>query len=102
MTAPMTPERFAEIEALERQTSAAPWEVRTSYRRGTTTLVMVELIRPPKSGSNAPVVKTWKTHELADVEFIAESRTAVPELLAEVRRLRRELIRSNRTVKGLS
>lgn len=51
------------------------------------------------SGDEAPVVAgTWDyecggVREPADAAFIAAARTAVPELVAEVRRLRAELAR---------
>ncbi|WP_331746782.1 hypothetical protein OG923_34175 (plasmid) [Streptomyces halstedii] len=77
---PMTPYRLAEIRFLDAAASSAPWQLDTNQRRkGADALVdaegwlVAENIRHP------------------DAAFIIGTRSVVPELLAEVDRLRKAL-----------
>jgi len=78
MSEPLTPERLAEIEAREKAASAGPWRV-------------MDL------GENPVIVDTRFARHLMrvvhrvfalDLAFSAHARLDVPDLLAEVRRLR--------------
>jgi hypothetical protein len=104
----MTDERLAELEGLARAATPGPWEVETTprpsgtgvYRRGLTITSpgkpnrtyphmpgIVAMIGGSSSFENEPALAD------ADRDFIAAARTAVPELVAEVRRLRADLAR---------
>ena len=76
MTDPMTPERMAEIEARANAATPGPWE---AWDRGIGFEVHVN-----GEELNSEFRETFRQ---ADAEFIAEARTDVPALLAEVRRL---------------
>lgn len=84
----MSDERLAEIRARVAEASPAPWSVDISYRRNSKVIALVQLVRPPVAGSNIPQLKSWQIGDLPNLMFIANSRADVPELLAEVDRLR--------------
>jgi hypothetical protein len=89
MTAPLSEERLAEITALEAAATAGPWH--TAREAGTSSY-------PPDFvanwvGEHMQGVGTFDTgvgeQAEADLEFILDARTAVPQLLAEVARQRK-------------
>lgn len=88
MADPMPDARLDEISALADAATPGPWRVKLAHHRKTGQLVMAYFVRPPKPGSNIDNVKSWVLDEIPDAQFIATARTAVPELLAEVRRAR--------------
>jgi hypothetical protein len=88
MTAPLSEDRLAEITALEAAATAGPWH--TAREAGTSSY-------PPDFvanwvGEHMQGVGTFDTgvgeQAEADLEFILDARTAVPQLLAEVARLK--------------
>jgi hypothetical protein len=84
----MTEERLAELEALEKGATAGPWLVtRESGQGWLIATIEGEDERQVNVVTNgtAPGIKTFPG---ADAALIAEARNALPELLAEVRRLR--------------
>lgn len=75
----MTEERLAALEALCQQAEKEPWHTDSSpYNESAPFMVRT---------ANGWVVAEGMTHVM-DAEFIAYARTALPELLAEVRRLK--------------
>jgi hypothetical protein len=81
MSAPLTPEREQEFRTLEQAASPAPWFVHPDW--------------PGRVFSdslyNHHIARVTGTNPEANERFIAAARQAVPELLAEVDRLRAEL-----------
>lgn len=72
----MTPERLSEIAACEKRASFGPWDPQNDeYGYG----ILIG------NGNRVGV-----DFDKQDREFIALARTAVPELLAEVERLKKE------------
>jgi hypothetical protein len=84
----MTPARLDEISALADAATPGPWRALLSYSKTKGHLTMAHFIRPPKPGSNVEDIKAWKLDNVCDLMFVAAARTAVPELVAEVRRAR--------------
>jgi hypothetical protein len=87
MPEPMSPERLAEITACERETREGPWVLADANDGdGTPPLWVVATSEAENEDCD------WAVHiHIGDKgvgEFIAMARTAVPELLAEVERLR--------------
>ena len=78
----MTDERLAALEALCQQAEKEPWHTDSSPYNETSPFMV--------RTANGWVVAEGITHVM-DAEFIAYARTALPELLAEVRRLREAL-----------
>lgn len=85
----MTEERLAQLEALCRQATPGPWKARHRHVGNPSN----DFAWDESAGLG------WEIEELdrpmrgqfvrgADAHFIAEARTALPEALAEVRRLR--------------
>lgn len=87
MTEPMTDARLTEIEALEAAATEGPWEITYDHDDRPDTDLSVTF--PTAIGPF-----TWIEHptarEDADSVFVAAARTAVPEMAAEIRRLRVE------------
>ncbi len=85
----MTPERLAEIEAMERAASGPEWESYDSpehwslHVKGFPFQVLKAVKHDPRYAEYWP--------NAADGEFIVGARKAVPELIAEVKRLNAEL-----------
>ncbi len=90
-------DRLAYIEALERDATAGPWFVTTDYGKNPDTLSESDLkteavwtVGPHADRQNwlhdAPV--TGFGLPLPDAAFVVMARHAIPELVAEVRRLR--------------
>ncbi len=79
--APITEEQLAAWEAVERAATAGPWDVSSPLYFPHP---VIHSLAPGGIGLAAANVQ-------ADGVFIATARTAVPALLAEVRRLRAEL-----------
>lgn len=87
----MTPERLAEIEAREKAATAAPWTrekpgicPQTGFREGVAVAATLgnQMIYAHPPGGQFPS---------ADANFIAHARQDIPDLVAEVRRLRAAL-----------
>ena len=78
----MTEERIAALEAMCQEAEKEPWHTDSSPYNESAPF----MVRTP----NGWVVAEGITHVM-DAEFIAYARTALPELLAEVRRLRTAL-----------
>jgi hypothetical protein len=81
----MTEERSAALEALCREATEGPWEVRihgTGIRNDMPYAIVFDTAR------HMPVLERHNGGTVQDARFAAESRTALPEALAEVRRLR--------------
>jgi hypothetical protein len=91
--------RLAEIEALAGEATPGPWEAQLNYQRKTGQLARAQLVRPPKPGSNVANVKAWTLDNVDDLQFVAAARTAVPELLAEIHRLRELLIEKTGSIR---
>ena len=83
MTAPMADTRLAEIEQAEAKASPGPWD-RDGFSLGA-----------PDDDGEMTHLGYIDVADIEDVEFIAVARTAVPELLAEVKRLRAHINESN-------
>ncbi len=78
MNEPLSPEREQEIRTLSEAASPGPWRIDD-----------MEQVWSPESDV---VADTWEpTPESRNGDFIAAARMAVPELLAEVDRLRAKL-----------
>ena len=77
----MTEERIAALEAMCQEAEKEPWHTDSSPYNESAPF----MVRTP----NGWVVAEGITHVM-DAEFIAYARTALPELLAEVRRLQAE------------
>lgn len=76
---PMTDERLAEIEARANAATPGPWRY-TLYFVMSPSQGLIADIGPGSASVNS------------DAAFIAHARTDVPALLAEVRRLREEIV----------
>ncbi len=91
----MTPEKLAELEALAGKATVGPWNVDES-RNGAhnQNIESAEVVRMDNGKPVAWLhITAWKQDRRdarPDAHFIAASRTAVPELIAEVRRLAAE------------
>ncbi|MEV5851459.1 hypothetical protein [Streptomyces anulatus] len=84
--APMTSDREREIRAREQAATPGPWESDGAEIYGTLGgVLMVDLW----VGETLDVEDQQRSN--ADASFMADARTAVPELLAEVDRLRAEI-----------
>ncbi len=82
----MTDDRLKEIEALVEAATPGPWETDSNETGVPCILIGGEPWWPPWAYLTIP------NHERkATISFIARSREIVPELLAEVRRLRATL-----------
>lgn len=90
----MTPERLAEIEALVAAATPGPWsDCGDGDILGDNDEIIVGttiFLRNPSESD--------REYRLKDAGFIAAARTAVPELLAEVRRLEAELAEQERVL----
>ncbi|MFD5875647.1 hypothetical protein [Streptomyces sp. NPDC060322] len=86
MSAPMTPDREQEIRTREQAATPGPWMSDGAEIYGTLGgVLMIDLW----VGETLDVENQERSN--ADAAFIATARSAVPELLAEVDRLRTEL-----------
>lgn len=87
---PMTPQRLAEIAACADAADRGPWEVMNGGDNGTHTFIDGPegdvLIRDWRSSGYLSEEYVWV--EEPNARFIANAREYVPELVAEVRRLR--------------
>lgn len=83
----MTPERLAEIAGRLRDVMPGPWLVADGDDHRP--LVYVE--RPSSDGRVAPQILFRSAASEADAQFVCSARDSVPELVAEVGRLRGEL-----------
>ena len=88
MSAPLSEEELAAIEAREKTATPGPWTWDYDKIRGT------EL----KSGDEGVLWSTMPWHDTTDIDgcagdeaFIAAARSDVPRLLSEVRRLRQKI-----------
>ncbi|MFI7329345.1 hypothetical protein ACIBQ3_32500 [Streptomyces rubiginosohelvolus] len=85
---PMTPDRLSQIQNRNLdEVTDGPWLVADGS--GGRPVVYVETLRDGRTG--ARVLLSADGASEADVQFIASARQSVPELLAEVDRLRRAL-----------
>lgn len=93
MTSPLSPEREAEIRARAEAATPGPWAPDDVYG----------LVRPTQiDGFAHPCERAAAQQQTAtDAEFIAHSRADVPDLLAEVDRLREELALADGTATAL-
>ncbi len=83
---PMTAERIAELEVLCKAATPGPWA--TWHELGDRDFPESWHIRAPLDDSLVGcVAEVTDIDDVANAEFIAASRTALPEALAEVRRL---------------
>lgn len=88
----MTEERIAQLEALCREAEKEPWHTDSSpYNESAPFMVRTE---------NGWVVAEGITYP-SIAQFIAEARTALPELLAEARRLQAENAQIRQVMDGL-
>lgn len=79
----MTPERLAEIEARAEAATAGCWLAIPDN-----TYVGVHVgIQHESTGLISPIPR--KDHAYADANFIAHARTDIPDLIAEVKRLKK-------------
>ena len=77
----MTPE---ELDAIEQRANAAtpgPWELVDWF----------SAVEPGRTDLGSPIGEVGCDLAIADAEFVAAARTDIPALIAEIRRLRREL-----------
>ncbi|MBQ1118346.1 hypothetical protein [Streptomyces sp. C3-3] len=82
---PMTPDRLAEIRNRKLdEVTAGPWLV--AGGSDGRPVVYVETLRDGRAGARVLLAADGATE--ADVQFVASARRSVPELLAEVDRLR--------------
>lgn len=79
----MTPERLSELKALVEKSVSGPWEVRPEYPDEPVYTKLV--VNKGDDGYDCLVAENVRE---PDAEFIAAARTALPELIAEVERLR--------------
>lgn len=81
----MTEDRLADLERLHQQATPGPWEWRKPNRNN---LGAIEPFVCSFGVNGTYDGIAGETPTSADADFICESRTALPELIAEVRRLR--------------
>lgn len=92
----MTEERLSELEALADAATKGPWEVKhedygDEWWFGGSGCGQVIIEGDPDSYPGIPGLQAvYGGHDTADAAFIAAARTAVPELISEVRGLRAE------------
>lgn len=79
----MADERLAEIEARAQAATEGPWRVQSVRRADNEIGVFVAYV-----GSLAVLANEPNKSEQEDATFVAHARTDIPDLLAEVRRLR--------------
>ena len=88
----MTEERLAALETLCHEATAGPWTVRGRggvHMDGSEDFYVLEAPSEHRVATVAQVSQSGiRMNRLANAELMAESRTALPELIAEVRRLR--------------
>lgn len=93
----MTEERLAELERLADAATVGPWDAIREVDHPERGAILV--YAAPGGGFNC-LAHPFTTHtgrvearmdRLADADFCAKARTAIPELLAEVRRLREQV-----------
>lgn len=108
----LTPERLAEIEAAAEKATPGPWVSRPDMHRHTCdtrphavvcengdeggayygeTILFLDWLLP--TGKRFESLKPHEQRAFANARFIALSRSAVPDLVAEVRALREEIAR---------
>ncbi|MBV7671413.1 hypothetical protein STHAL_18350 [Streptomyces halstedii] len=93
MNAPMTPDREQEIRALVSAATPGPWLREDDQRR-------LERFVTNESGTLDISFGYLGNNNQANTEFVANARSAVPELLAEVDRLRGEVSNLSDDVTG--
>ncbi|WP_326700242.1 hypothetical protein OG909_24920 [Streptomyces sp. NBC_01754] len=93
MSAPMTPDREQEIRAREQAATPGPWMRDDDQQR-------LERFVTDESGTLDINFGYLGNNNQADTEFVADARSAVPELLAEVDRLRAEVSNLSDDVTG--
>lgn len=102
MTEPMTADQLAEIQAVEDDTRYGPWLLRDALEGdgfpGNLWVVSTDPNSDNEDGAYAVVVSIGDRNVGA---FIEMARTAVPELLAEVKRLAGELDRANGSISAI-
>lgn len=85
----LTDERIAEIRAAEEKATPGPWVRHDTYTHHGIATHSPSTRAYLHSGREKRIAYVSKTPDCAfDLDFIALSRTAVPELLAEIERLR--------------
>jgi hypothetical protein len=86
----MTPERLAELKALADAATPGPWEATNGSRAAIERVEGRVLVRHVHHDTMVILRPdgTRRAFAFEDLPFIAAARTAVPELLAEVERLR--------------
>lgn len=82
----MTEERLRELEALEQAATRGPWEVQDASNPDEDE----PCYRGIRGWTDESSDGTYLKLSVDDAAFVAESRTALPELIAEVRRLQAE------------
>ena len=82
MTAPLPDARLAEIEAVEATATKGPWLQTDGWT-----------VEGPRADDGCGLMVSIDVGDPADGAFIAMARDAVPELVAEVKRLRAEVER---------
>ena len=82
----MTKERLQQLEALEQAATKGPWEVQDASNPDEDEPCYREIRGWTDESSDGTYLKL----SVDDAAFVAESRTALPELIAEVRRLKAE------------
>lgn len=87
MTTPMDEKRLAEIRARVEAATPGPWKGDTGQHPP-----YPQVVRAPVPVNAMTDVVATVTRFQGDQAFIAHARTDVPDLLAEVERLRRHLI----------
>lgn len=88
-------QRLAELERLIQEATEGPWTVRGRggiHMDGTSDFYVVEARSEHRITTVAQVYQSGvRMERRANAELMVESRTAVPELIAEVRRLYRDI-----------
>lgn len=84
----MTPERMAELRRLAEAATPGPWRVSMSGYSVKSQDADVPIVAAVHRGAHATAddIERW----LPNADLIATARTAIPELLAEVDRLKRD------------
>jgi len=85
----MNEDDLNEIEA--RCNAATPGEWKAKFQHHKTIVRSLD----PGGMLDVCIVQPWMTHEEPNAIFIAHSRTDIPKLIAEVRRLREELAKAS-------
>lgn len=91
----MTEERLSQLEALCQEATEGPWKVWNAYQNDLPVSYAGRVGPEADDGFCGIRATEWPAKDLSappgDLAFIATARTALPEALAEVRRLREAL-----------